>query len=173
MDGTKAVIAAAQEAGVRKLVFTSSAGVVFAGNNVIDLDERAPPPETPFDVYNDSKAHGEAAVLAANGQQGLLTVALRPAGIYGCASSFHIIFFSLPPYSPGDRQMMAGMYEVYQKGQTHFQIGDNTRMPPTPISSLQTNLISHLLLPHLTNFPKRMNIIWKIYPHSPRRNEQS
>jgi len=41
-----------------------------------------------------------------------LTVALRPAGIFG----------------PGDRQVMTGFYQVYERGQTHFQIGDNTNL---------------------------------------------
>ncbi|KAK0187974.1 C-3 sterol dehydrogenase [Armillaria mellea] len=112
VDGTKAVIAAAQETGVRKLIFTSSAGVVFNGADIVDIDERLPPPDKPMDAYNDSKAHGEAAVLEANGKRGLLTVALRPAGIFG----------------PGDHQVMAGLYAVYEKGQTHFQIGDNTNI---------------------------------------------
>ena len=30
--------------------------------------------------------------------------------------------------SPGDRQMMPGLYEVYQRGQTHFQVGDNINL---------------------------------------------
>ncbi|KAF9016895.1 C-3 sterol dehydrogenase [Hymenopellis radicata] len=127
VDGTKAVIAAAQETGVTKLVYTSSAGVVFSGSDVIDCDERVPMPEKPFDVYNDSKAHGEAAVLAANGKEGLLTIALRPAGIFG----------------PGDRQMMAGMYEVYQKGQTHFQIGDNNNL--FDLTYVENAAYAHLL----------------------------
>lgn len=84
MDGTKAVITAALATGVRKLVFTSSAGVVFNGMDIKDVDERLPFPETAMDAYNDSKAKAEEAVLAANGQGGLLTVALRPAGIFGC-----------------------------------------------------------------------------------------
>jgi sterol-4alpha-carboxylate 3-dehydrogenase (decarboxylating) len=46
-------------------------------------DERLPPPAIPMDAYNDSKAKAEAAVLAANGKDGLLTVALRPSGIFG------------------------------------------------------------------------------------------
>lgn len=83
VDGTKAVIAAAIEAGVRKLVFTSSAGVVFNGSDIIDIDERLPPPTEPLDAYNESKAKAEEAVLEANGKGGLLTVALRPAGIFG------------------------------------------------------------------------------------------
>ncbi|KAF9231507.1 hypothetical protein BU15DRAFT_90891 [Melanogaster broomeanus] len=101
VEGTQAVINAAV-----------AAGVVFDGNDVINLDERAPYPEKPFDAYNESKAKGEALILEANGKGGLLTVALRPAGIFG----------------PGDRQMMVGLYQAYQRGQTHFQIGDNTNL---------------------------------------------
>ncbi|KAJ7935582.1 C-3 sterol dehydrogenase [Mycena leptocephala] len=105
LGGTKAIIAAAVETGVRKLVFTSSAGVVFNGADLIDVDERTPFPEKPMDAYTESKAKAEEA-------NGLLTVALRPAGIFG----------------PGDRQVMAGLYQVYERGQTHFQIGDNTNL---------------------------------------------
>ncbi|KAG7088488.1 hypothetical protein E1B28_012476 [Marasmius oreades] len=112
VDGTKAVIAAAQECDVRKLVFTSSAGVVFSGKDLVNIDERFPPPEQAMDAYNESKAKAEEAVLAANGKEGLLTVALRPAGIFG----------------PGDRQVMAGLYRVFEDRKTHFQIGDNTNL---------------------------------------------
>lgn len=51
-------------------------------------------------------------VLAANGQEGLLTCAIRPAGIFG----------------PGDRQMISGFYGVVKNGQTKFQIGDNSNL---------------------------------------------
>ena len=88
VDGTRAVINAAVAAGVRELVYTSSAGVVFDGKDVINLDERTPYPEKPFDAYNDSKAKGEALVLEANGKGSLLTVALRPAGIFGYVTYF-------------------------------------------------------------------------------------
>lgn len=86
VDGTKAVIAAAVQTGVRKLVFTSSAGLVFNGSDLVDIDERLPPPDHAMDAYNESKAKAEEAVLAANGRGGLLTVALRPAGIFGLVS---------------------------------------------------------------------------------------
>ncbi|KAJ7784626.1 C-3 sterol dehydrogenase [Mycena metata] len=95
----------AVETGVRKLVFTSSAGVVFNGDDLIDVDERTPFPEKPMDAYTESKAKAEEAVLAANGKK-------WPAGIFG----------------PGDQQAMAGLYQVYERGQTHFQIGDNTNL---------------------------------------------
>ena len=80
---TKTVIAAAVSLQIKKLVFTSSAGVVFNGQDVIDVDERLPFPENPLDAYNESKAKAEELVLQANGKDGLLTVALRPAGIFG------------------------------------------------------------------------------------------
>lgn len=36
-----------------------------------------------MDAYNESKQKAEEAVIEANGKGGLLTVALRPAGIFG------------------------------------------------------------------------------------------
>ena len=83
VDGTQAVINASVANGVPKLVYTSSAGVVFNGANLIDVDERIPQPEKAMDPYNESKAKAEEIVLAANGKGGLYTVALRPAGIFG------------------------------------------------------------------------------------------
>lgn len=128
VDGTKAVIAAAISVGVRKLVFTSSAGVVFNGSDIIDVDERLPPPEKPMDAYNESKAKAEEAVLAANGEGSLLTVALRPASIFGYVTLLDSWQRYLGHTRPGDRQLMAGLYQVYERGQTHFQIGDNTNL---------------------------------------------
>ncbi|QRW12200.1 3-beta hydroxysteroid dehydrogenase/isomerase family protein [Ceratobasidium sp. AG-Ba] len=112
VDGTKAIISAAQANGVRKLVYTSSAGVVFNGEDLVDVDERLEYPEVPMDAYNETKAEAEKLVLNANGEKGLLTVAIRPAGIFG----------------PGDRQVMKGLMEVVKNGQTKFQIGSNTNL---------------------------------------------
>lgn len=84
IDGTRTIIAAAVEHKVAKLVYTSSAGVVFNGADLIGVDERLPFPEVPLDAYNESKMRAEELVLAANGEGGLKTVALRPAGIFGC-----------------------------------------------------------------------------------------
>ncbi|KAA1469825.1 C-3 sterol dehydrogenase [Dentipellis sp. KUC8613] len=112
VEGTKAVIAAAVANKVPKLVYTSSAGVVFNGEDLIDIDERLQPPEKAMDAYNESKAKAEEIVLAANGKGGLLTVALRPAGIFG----------------PGDRQAIVGFATVLEENRAHFQIGDNTNL---------------------------------------------
>jgi sterol-4alpha-carboxylate 3-dehydrogenase (decarboxylating) len=83
VDGTRTIIAAATAAGVKKLVFTSSAGVVFHGGDVWGVDETFPYPKKPVNAYNGSKAEAEQVVIAANGKGELLTVSLRPAAIYG------------------------------------------------------------------------------------------
>ena len=68
---------------MKKLVFTSSGGVIFNGVDLHGADERVPYPDVAMDAYNDSKAQAERLVIEANGRNGLLTCALRPAGIFG------------------------------------------------------------------------------------------
>ncbi|WFD24057.1 3beta-hydroxysteroid-4alpha-carboxylate 3-dehydrogenas(decarboxylating) [Malassezia equina] len=97
---------------VHKLVFTSSAGVVFTGHDLIYVDERLEYPDTPMDAYNDTKARAEKAVLEANDEDGLQTIALRPAGIFG----------------PGDRQALPGFFQVLENKRTKWQIGNNTNL---------------------------------------------
>ncbi|KAL7408899.1 3-beta hydroxysteroid dehydrogenase/isomerase family-domain-containing protein [Mrakia frigida] len=111
--GTRTVIATCVENGIKKLVFTSSAGVVFSGTEeVVDVDERLDFPAIPMDAYNETKARAEALVLGANGRDGLMTCALRPAGIFG----------------PGDRQLISGFASVLTNKQTGWQIGDNNNL---------------------------------------------
>ena len=57
--------------------------MIFNGQDLINVDERMPFPEKPLDAYNESKAKAEELILAANGIDGLLTVVIRPAGIFG------------------------------------------------------------------------------------------
>jgi sterol-4alpha-carboxylate 3-dehydrogenase (decarboxylating) len=85
VEGTKNVIDAAVRLRVRKLVYTSSAGVVFTGADLANAAEDMPYPAVAMDVYNETKARAEQLVVAANGRGGLQTVVLRPASIYGCA----------------------------------------------------------------------------------------
>lgn len=84
VEGTHILLAAAAAHGVSKFVYTSSSAVVYNGADLVDCDERMPIPHRQTDLYADSKSKAEALVLAANGKNGMHTVALRPAGIYGC-----------------------------------------------------------------------------------------
>ena len=81
VGGTKNVIRVAQEQGVRRLVHTSSIVASFC-MEAAGGDETAPY-STSKDLYTSTKVQGERAVLAANGERGLLTCAIRPGGIYG------------------------------------------------------------------------------------------
>lgn len=111
--GTQTVIEACIAHSVTKLVYTSSAGVVYNGTqNIVDVDERMSIPTEPLDAYNETKAEAEKLVLEANGKDGLLTCALRPAGIFG----------------EGDRQLLVGLKQVMENGQTKYQIGDNENL---------------------------------------------
>ncbi|EGG05542.1 uncharacterized protein MELLADRAFT_36679 [Melampsora larici-populina 98AG31] len=112
IQGTENVIEACKKFGVQKLVYTSSAGVVYNGEDLINVDERLPIPENALDHYNITKAKAEAIVLKANDNDKLLTCALRPAGIFG----------------PGDRQAIPGIIQVLKNGQHRIQIGSNKNL---------------------------------------------
>lgn len=83
MVGTEATISACLAAGVRKLVYTSSSGVVFTGSDLNNIDETFPYPEKSMEIYMETKIRAEKAVINANGKQGLLTTIIRPSGIFG------------------------------------------------------------------------------------------
>ncbi|KAF8067968.1 hypothetical protein FPV67DRAFT_1416543 [Lyophyllum atratum] len=110
--GTEAIISACLAAGARKLVYTSSSGVVFTGSDLNGIDETTPYPEKSMEVYMETKIRAERAVINANGKQGLSTTVIRPSGIFG----------------PGDRQLMVGLYNIYDRGRTGVQIGNNKNL---------------------------------------------
>lgn len=113
VKGTRNVIDMCKKCGVNILVYTSSAGVIFNGQDVHNADETWPIPEVPMDAYNETKAIAEDMVLKANDPSSdFYTVALRPAGIFG----------------PGDRQLVPGLRQVAKLGQSKFQIGDNNNL---------------------------------------------
>jgi len=80
--GTQHIISAAHHHKIRRLVYTSSPSVVFAGKDQENVDESAPYPEDFLAFYPHTKAIAEKAVLEANGSE-LATVALRPHLIWG------------------------------------------------------------------------------------------
>lgn len=81
--GTQHVIESCVRANVPKLIYTSSPSVVFDGSDHLNADESLPYAKTFLCHYPHTKALAEQAVLAANGREGLATVALRPHLIWG------------------------------------------------------------------------------------------
>ncbi|KAF1951870.1 C-3 sterol dehydrogenase/C-4 decarboxylase family protein [Byssothecium circinans] len=116
VDGTKNLLKAAQDSGVKAFVYTSSASVVLGPEmQLVNADETWPlitgaaQPE----YYTTTKAYAETAVLEANRTPAnFLTCAIRPAGIFG----------------EGDVQVLPPIITAYWKGQTKFQVGDNENL---------------------------------------------
>ena len=66
-----------------RLIYTSSPSVVFDGADHVDADESLPYPTSWLCHYPHSKALAEQAVLAANKEDSLRTISLRPHLIWG------------------------------------------------------------------------------------------
>lgn len=109
VDGTRHVIEGCLQHGIRKLVFTSSPSVVYNQSDMENVDESAPYPSQYLSDYPETKALAEQQVIAANGQQGLTTVSLRPHLIWG----------------PGDPHLVPRIIERAKKGQL-VQVGEGT-----------------------------------------------
>ncbi|ETN37008.1 uncharacterized protein HMPREF1541_07996 [Cyphellophora europaea CBS 101466] len=85
IEGTKMLLKAAQDAGVRCFVHTSSSSVVHdTQSDLLNANENYPYAyPNPNEYYSETKVVAEKAALEANGEAGMLTCAVRPAGIIG------------------------------------------------------------------------------------------
>ena len=112
VTGTSHVIAACRHAHVPRLVYTSSASVVFDGSNQRNLDEKtAKTPTRTLDAYTRSKLQAEQLVLQAS-DPSLFTCAIRPHGIYG----------------PRDPYLLPNIHKVCVQRKNRWQIGDGTNL---------------------------------------------
>jgi 2-alkyl-3-oxoalkanoate reductase len=80
--GTRAVVEGCRAHGVRRLVHTSTASVVYNGRDLAGADESLPLTTRCPSPYPLTKAAAEAEALAAH-SPGLRTVALRPHLVWG------------------------------------------------------------------------------------------
>ncbi|XP_022932574.1 3beta-hydroxysteroid-dehydrogenase/decarboxylase [Cucurbita moschata] len=84
VQGAKNVINACRDCKVRRLIFNSSADVIFDGSRDIQNGEEPLAYPRKFeDMLSDLKAQAEALILFANDIDGLLTCALRPSNVFG------------------------------------------------------------------------------------------
>ena len=90
--GNQNVIDSCIKFGVSRLVYTSTLDVVVDGKKpIVYADETLPyPKKMPKDNYSRTKILAEKAIIASNGKDGLLTVSLRPVGMYGPRDRYHI-----------------------------------------------------------------------------------
>src|ERR1700742_390892 len=85
VEGTKNLVRAAQAAGVKRFVYTSSNSVVMGGKRISGGDETLPYTDRFNDLCTETKVVAERFVLSQNGVDGLLTCAIRPSGIWRAA----------------------------------------------------------------------------------------
>jgi nucleoside-diphosphate-sugar epimerase len=82
VQGTRNALAAARQAGVRRLVHVGTEAALLAGRPLVEVDERAPLRFDSRALYSATKARAEAAVIEAN-RDGLETVVVRPRFVWG------------------------------------------------------------------------------------------
>ncbi|MCV7399573.1 NAD-dependent epimerase/dehydratase family protein [Mycobacterium fragae] len=107
VDGTKNLVHAAQQAGVKRFVYTASNSVVMGGQRIAGGDETLPYTARFNDLYTETKVVAEKFVLSQNGVNGLLTCSIRPSGIWG----------------RGDQTMFRRLFESVVAGHVKVLIG--------------------------------------------------
>lgn len=128
LGGTRSVLRACWAARVPKLIYVSTASAVYEGKDIENGDESLPYARKSQAPYSDSKIAAEGELLAANGQRGVLTCAIRP----------HVIF------GPGDRRFLPAVLKRAQAGQLRVSVGlNNTKLSDF---TYVDNLIDALLL---------------------------
>ncbi len=112
VTGTKNVIDACLKNGVKRLIYTSSPSVVFGSEDIKGADEESCPyPKKYLCEYAGTKAIAERAVLAVNGDGGLLTISLRPHLIWG----------------PGDNHLIPRIIDRAKSGKLK-KVGDGANL---------------------------------------------
>lgn len=108
VGGTKNVLAAALEAGVRKLIYCSTCGV---HGNIDNPPGGEDAPIRPADYYQRTKYEAEP-IVRQYCDRGLPTVILRPAAIYGPGDPerFGLIF----------RRVARGTFPMFGSGRTYY-----------------------------------------------------
>jgi dihydroflavonol-4-reductase len=82
VDGARAAARAAARAGVARLVHTSSAATLGEAKGTVGRED-SPHRGTYLSTYEETKVHGERAVLAVAAETGLDVVCLNPTSVQG------------------------------------------------------------------------------------------
>ena len=106
VTATRTLLKAASGAGVRRLVYYSTAGVT---GDVKDPPSDESADYSSNDIYDITKAHGEKTALASNGKGGMETVVVRPTVLYGPGDMRRLAFF---------RKIVNGTFKMIGSGDT-------------------------------------------------------
>ncbi|MCX4243429.1 NAD-dependent epimerase/dehydratase family protein [Paraliomyxa miuraensis] len=124
--GTRTMIDACRTAGVERLVYMSSASVVYEGRDIVGGDERLPYSSISQAPYADSKIAAEQDALAANGDD-LAVCALRP----------HVVF------GPHDQRLLPALLQRARAGKLKLGVGSGDKLSDfTYVSNLVDATVS-------------------------------
>ncbi|XWS13199.1 hypothetical protein CRYUN_Cryun36dG0016900 [Craigia yunnanensis] len=113
VQGAKNVINACRECKVRRVIYNSSADVIFDGSqNILNGDESFTCPGKFQDMLVDLKFQAEGLIRLANNIDGLLTCVLRPSNVFG----------------PGDTQFVPLLVNLAKSGLAKFITGSGENM---------------------------------------------
>lgn len=107
LGGTRNVLGACQRGQVSRLIYVSSASVVYEGADIENGDETLPYARTFPTTYAETKRIAEEEVLSASGQHGVQTCAVRP----------HLIF------GPADTRFVPAILGRAREGKLKFKVG--------------------------------------------------
>ena len=107
VGGTENLVVAAQQAGVKRFVYTASNSVVMGGRKISNGDETLPYTKRFNDLYTETKVAAEQFVLSQNGVRDMLTCSIRPSGIWG----------------RGDQTMFRKLFESVLAGHVKVLVG--------------------------------------------------
>jgi nucleoside-diphosphate-sugar epimerase len=124
VQGTANVLAACEQAGVRRFVHVGTEAALMAGAPLIDVDETAPlRPDSPV-LYSSTKARAERAVLDAS-RDGFETVVVRPRFVWG----------------RGDTSLLPRIVELVNSGRFAWVGGGRHRTATTHIDNTVEGLV--------------------------------
>ncbi|MFB9346335.1 NAD-dependent epimerase/dehydratase family protein [Streptomyces heliomycini] len=135
--GTRQVIGQCRAHGVRTLLYTSTASVVFRPGGLRGVDESLPVAPRHLAAYPATKARAEALVLAAHGPE-LATVSLRPHIVWGPGDPHFVpalaraVRAGLLPM-PGDGGNLVDTTHVRTAAHAHLLALDGLRRSPQAV----------------------------------------
>ncbi|MGW0173933.1 NAD-dependent epimerase/dehydratase family protein [Rhodococcus sp. NPDC003322] len=111
---TEVLLTAARDSGVQRFLFISSPSALMSydGGDQIEIDETVPYPTRFLNLYSETKAAAERAVLAADAD-GFTTCALRPRAIWGPGDRSGPIVRLLGRAQAGTLPNLSGGRDVY------------------------------------------------------------
>ncbi|KAI3470154.1 hypothetical protein Pfo_026817 [Paulownia fortunei] len=113
VQGAKNVVNACRECKVKRLIYNSSADVIFDdAHDIRGGDESLPYSGQFWDMVTDLRTQAEALILFANDIDGLLTCALRPCNVFGS----------------GDKQLLPLLVNMAKSNWAKFIIGSGNNL---------------------------------------------